>query len=160
MSAKDKFFKKVQENNEAQQSNEERTKEDVKAFCVAVSELTTQVKKWLDGSGVQVIVTEISLHDDTVTPINLQLGRYDIASAKLQNGTKTAVLRPEWLYGFGVTGCVSLTIDTSRQQKYTLFMKTGNQQQKGWTLTRDGQKSPEGVMLTEETFFEAIDALA
>jgi hypothetical protein len=166
MSAKDAFFKKVQENNEAQQSNEERVRTDVKSFRARVFSLSKDIEQWLHGSGIQVSQSEVLLNDETVSYAlgNNADGRYNITQIRLQNGDKNAVLKAEGLYYMGPTGCLSLTITNPyrapSQTKFTLFMRVANQQEEGWTIVRDGQKSPEGKRLTEDEFFSAIESLA
>jgi len=166
MSAKDAFFKKIQENNEAKQSNEERVRADVNSFRARVFSLAKDIDQWLHGSGIQVSQSEVLLNDDSVgfSLGNNADGRYKITQVKLQNGDKNAVLKAEGLYYIGATGCLSLTITnpyrTPSQTKFTLFMRVANQQEEGWTITKDGQKSLQGQLLTENEFFTAIESLA
>lgn len=166
MSEKDAFFKKVQENNEAQQSNEERVRTDVNSFRARVFSLSKDIEQWLHGSGIQVSKSEVSLNDETVSYAlgNNADGRYNITQVRMQNGEKNAVLKAEGLYYVGSAGCLSLTITNPycapSQTKFTLFMRVANQQEEGWTIIRDGQKSPQGKILTEDEFFSAIESLA
>lgn len=166
MSAKDEFLRKVQENNEAKQSNEERVRADVNSFRTRVFSLSKDIEQWLHGSGIQVSQSEVSLNDETVSYAlgNNADGRYKITQIRLQNGDKNAVLKAEGLYYMGATGCLSLTVTNPyrapSQAKFTLFMHVANQQEEGWTITRDGQKSLEGKLLTEDEFFSAIESLA
>lgn len=167
MSAKDSFFKKVQENTEAQKSHEERAKDEIKQFQSKTLSLVQQIQSWLDGSGIAVVQGTTNLHDDTVDYLlgnGSSLSRYSIANILMKNGSKTARITPEYLYGIGSKGCLSLTVDNpsraSRQQKFSLFMQGHNRNDEGWILTRKDQPSTNGVILTEETFFEAISGLA
>ncbi|TBL63852.1 hypothetical protein [Hafnia paralvei] len=162
MSAKDGFLKKVQENNEAQQSNEERVKKDIQEFRSRVFSLAKQVEQWLHGTGIQVSIGSKRLHDETVSFAmgNSAHGSYEVTTVQLQNNTKSARIEPEWLYGLGLKGSVELVIDTPnrspRQQKFSLCMGPNE----SWLISRDGQRKNEGETLTEETFFSSIESLA
>lgn len=167
MSAKDAFFKKVQENNEARLSHEERVRSDINTFRSRAFSLSKDIDLWLQGSGIQVLQSEDLMYDETVKFVsgNNIDGRYNITQVRLQNGNKNALLKAEGLYYMGgSTGCLSLTITNPNrapsQTKFTLFMHVANQQEEGWTIIRDGQKSPEGKLLTENEFFSAIESLA
>lgn len=167
MSAKDSFFKKVQENTEAQKSHEERVKEDIKQFQSKTLSLAQQIQSWLDGSGVDVVRGTTDLHDasvDNVLRHDTPLNRYSVADVLMTNGSKKARITPKFLYGFGVKGCLSLTIDNSsrapRQKKFSLFMQRHNQNDEGWILLLENQPVADGIILTEEAFFQAISDLA
>lgn len=161
MSAKDSFFKKVQENTEAQKSVEERGKEDIKLFQSKMSSLAQQVQSWLDGSGIAVVIGTTNLHEQF---IDTHMCRYSIANVLMKNGSKTARITPECLYGIGFKGGVSLTVDNPsrapRQQKFSLFMQRRSQNHEGWILIRENQPSTDGIILTEDAFFQAIAGLA
>lgn len=162
MSAKDNFVKQVQENNEAQQSNEERVKKDIQEFRSRVFSLAKQVEQWLHGTGVQVSIGSKRLDDETVSFAlsNSTCSSYEITTVQLRNNTKSAKIEPEWLYGFGLKGSVVLVIDTPnrspRQQKFGLCMGPDE----SWIISREGQRRGEGETLTEETFFMALESLA
>lgn len=166
MSAKDEFFNKVKENNEAKKTNAERVQKDISEFRSRAFSLAESIEQWLEGSGISVTRSDVPLNDETVTFAlgNNGSGRYNIAHIRLQNGDKSAVLKAEGLYYVGSTGCMSLTVHNPNrapsQAKFTLFMRVANQQEEGWTIVRDGQKSPEGKRLTEDEFFSAIESLA
>lgn len=166
MSAKDAFFKKVQENNEAKQANAERVQNDIQEFRSRAFSLGENIEQWLEGSGINVSRSEVPLNDGTVAFAlgNSDSMRYNIAHIRLQNGDKSAVLKAEGLYYVGSTGCMSLTVSNPNrapaQSKFTLFMHVATQKEEGWVITKDGQKNPQGKLLTEDEFFSVIESLA
>lgn len=170
MSAKDDFFKKVQENNEAQQTHEERVKSDIQVFRSRMSSLAKQVEQWLHGSGIEVSITEKHHHDESIMcqlNNNTNLDRYTIASVSLKNQTKIATLNPVGVYGGGARGWVSLVVDTpSRAPRLQQFLLRLDKEEDNWTIRSDIQpvgrpgQLPQSDPLTEETFFKAIESLA
>jgi hypothetical protein len=166
MSAKDTFFKKVQENSQAQQSKEVQVKQDIKQFQIETMKLTQQIKGWLDGSGIEIVEGETELHDDTVSYAlgNTSLMRYSIANLVMKNGVKSAKLIPDFLYGFGFQGKLTLTIETPNRspskQIFSLHMYEHNQSEEGWHLICADQRPAKRVLLNEDVFFETIGSIA
>jgi len=170
MSARDGFFKKVQENQDNQQNLISRVQADVMSFRAAMFELTKQVEQWLHGSGVEVATTEKLFNDESVSFIQgcEDLSTYKISSCRIKNGPKTAVIEPAAAYGGKATkGWASLTIDTPnrapRIQKFLLRLGEDGT----WTIRNDDMPSnmhdpliKQEFALTEETFFQAIESLA
>lgn len=162
MSAKDAFFKKVQENSQAQQSNEERVKKDIKQFQTRTLQLIEQIKSWLQGSGIEIIEGTSELYDSSVSYLlgNSPLMRYQVANLVMKNGSKTAKLTPKFLYGVGSNGHLTLTTETPlrapSKQEFSLHMFESNQSEEGWHLKRSGKS----VILTEDIFFDIISCIA
>lgn len=162
MSARDNFLKQMQENNQAQQSNEERVKKDIHEFRSRTFSLAKQIEQWLHGTGIQVSIGNKRLNDESVSFAmgNSAHSCYEIATVQLRNNTKSAKFEPEWLYGMGVKGRIVLVIETPnrnpRQQKLSLRMGPDE----SWIISREEQKRNEGDTLTEETFFMALENLA
>jgi len=166
MSAKDSFIKQVQRNKDAENSHVEQVSAEINIFRSRMCELARDVEQWLYDIDIQVIVTNVSLNDETIPSalrdkVNC---RYDIPLIKLQNGRKSALLKAEGLYGRGTKGHVSLTItDPDRapsHSKFSLFMSTSGLINEGWKISPYGQNCSEDMFLTEESFFSAIKALA
>lgn len=87
MSAKDAFFKKVQENNNAQEAHVKRAKTDIETFRTSMAALIQQVESWLKGSGVEVSVTGNRYHDESIGHVlgsGYNLGQYQIVSVRLK----------------------------------------------------------------------------
>lgn len=90
----------------------------------------------MQGSGIKAAFTETTLCDDNVTqfPENRADGSYAVPQVSLMKG-KVAVVKTEWLYGFGVTGCVSLSIPARfglpQHAGFLIYMHTYEQQKTG-----------------------------
>lgn len=167
MSAKNAFFQKIQENKATQQSQEEKVKQDIQKFRTGMVQLTQQIQQWLDGSGVEVTVADISFQDDTLITMEERirnLSYYTNVIMKIKNNNKTATISPLGVYGGGAVGWASLLIDNPsqapRQEKYILRMSG---EDNTWSIRQD--RTPTGSMLeniqlTEEIFFQVISSLA
>ena len=170
MSAKDVFFKKVQENNDSQASRIERAKEDIQTFRARMKTLVSQVDEWLKGSGVEVTIIENEYHDDSIGIMagnTSNLGRYLVSSVRLKNDTKTASITPIAIYGYGAAGRAALTLENpNRAPRTTKYFLTLNKDDLSWYIHPENQPAArpgqprQSDPLTEETFFRAIESLA
>lgn len=170
MSARDGFFKKVQENQNNQQDLLSKVRADVMSFRAAMFDLTKQVENWLNGSGVEVFTTENLFNDESISFIQgcEGLSTYKIAACRIKNGAKTAALEPVAVYGGRATkGWASLTIDTPnrapRIQKFLLLLGEDGL----WKIRNDNMPThmndsliKQEYELNEESFFQAIESLA
>lgn len=170
MSAKDDFFKKVQENNSKQEDLRASLQARRTSFRSAMFDLTKQVDHWLHGSGVEVITTERNFHDETIITFNgcEDLSLYSAAVCKISNGTKTATIEPLGIHLRKETkGWASLTIDTPnrapRTQRFIMRLIDDGT----WTIRNDDASSSiheplikQETPLTEESFFQTISSLA
>ena len=170
MSAKEGFFRKVQENQNNKKDQLSQVKADVTFFRSAMFDLTKQIETWLDGSGVQVVTTEQHINDESISFIDgcEALSTYKIAVCTMQNGPKVAVVKPASVYGGTASkGWASLTIDTPnrapRIQRFLLRLGEGGT----WTVRNDDMPTnmhdsldKQEYKLTEENFFQAIQPLA
>ncbi|WP_283647538.1 hypothetical protein [Hafnia paralvei] len=170
MSAKDEFFKKVQESNNTQEDLRSRVQANIMSFRAAMFDLTKQVDSWLNGSGIGVTTTEQSFRDETILmlPGCENLSSYKASFCKMQNGSKMAIIEPIGIYGGTATkGWASLAIDTPnrapRIQKFILRLNDNGT----WSIRNDDAPSsmyeplikPESP-LTEDSFFQTISPLA
>lgn len=167
MSAKDAFFQKIQDNKAAQQSQEDKVRQDIQNFRTGMVQLTQQIQQWLDGSGVEVTITDIDFQDETLITMEERirnLSHYSNVIMKIKNNNKTAVISPLGVYGGGAIGWASLIIDNPsqapRQEKYILRM---SDEDNTWSIRQD--RTPmgnmlENIQLTEDIFFQVISSLA
>ena len=161
MSARERFFKKVQQQN-TPPLTDGSVAADIRAFCQRMDELAQQVQQWFDGSGIEVIIGEKSLSDLSTVGRSLNGGasRYDITTIRLQNDIRSVSVQPEQLYQNGCTGCVTLIVDTPDREpgrkRFYLSMKPEG----GWFIREEQQAATMKSTLTEDVFFQAIENLA
>lgn len=161
MSARERFFKKVQQQNTIPLTDGS-VAADIRAFCQRMDELAQQVQQWFDGSGIEVVTGVKSLSDLSTVGRSLNSGasRYDITTITLQNDTRSVSIAPVQLYQDGCTGCVTLTVDApdrepARQQFYLSMKPEG-----GWFIREEQQAGSIKSTMTEDVFFRAIENLA
>jgi hypothetical protein len=169
MSAKDEFFKKVQENKATQQSQEENTKRDIQTYLTGMEKLTQQIQRWVNGSTFSVTVSEVDFQDETLLMMQdsvRNFSRYRNVTLKITNNNKTALLAPLGVYGGGAVGWASLLIDNpSRAPRQERFLLRLNREDNVWSIRPDITPTlrdplPENTPLTEEIFFQTIGNLA
>lgn len=159
MSAKERFFKKIQQNNQPVPPGKTSAEAEIRAFCDRMEELIENISQWLAGSGIETVVATRHIHDLSTVGYSLSSGvcRYDIATLRLQNGDRSVSILPEQLCRGAETGCVTMRVDASGYvQVFYLSMAPDV----GWFIRREHQSAKENVLMTEERFFQAIDRLA
>jgi len=159
VSARERFFKKVQHKNDRVTSGEKSADAEVRAFCSRMDELAQQISQWFTGSGIEVTLCTRHLHDLSAVGYSLNSGicRYDITAIRLQNGDRSVRLLPEQLLNGEETGIVTLHVDAPGvSQVFHLSMAP----ETGWFIRREYQNAKDNVIMTEERFFEAVDRLA
>lgn len=161
MSARERFFKKVQQQNALPPAGGS-VDTDIQLFRQRMDELAQQVQWWFDGSGIEVVTGVKSLSDLSTVGRSLNSGasRYDITTITLRNDTRSVIIAPVQLYLDGCTGCVTLTVDTpdrepGRQQFYLNMKPEG-----GWFIREEQQAAMMKSTLTEDVFFRVIENLA
>ena len=160
MSARERFFKKVQQQNTIPLTDGS-VAADIQTFCQRMDELAQQVSAWFEGSGIDVVIATQSLQDLSTLGHSLNSGvsRYDITTIRLQNGTRSASIIPEQLYRDGHKGCAPLTLDTPdrvpARQRFYLTMAP----ESGWYIRHEHPVTKKSIM-TEDIFFQAIENLA
>lgn len=162
MSVRDRFFRKVQQQQSTPVPGGGPVEADIQAFCQRMDELAQQVCGWFDGSGIDVVIGVRPLSDLSTIGYSLNSGasRYDITTIRLQNGIRRADIFPEQLYRNGAKGCVTMMLDTPdrypvRQRFYLTMAPEG-----GWYLRREHQTVANKSIMTEDIFFRAIENLA
>ncbi len=162
MSARERFFKKVQQmNNRALDSNQSAEAE-IQEFCQRMDDLAQQINMWFGDSGIEVIITKKYLHDLSTVGLSLNSGvcRYEITTIRLQNGNRSVSIIPEQLCRVGDRGCVTMNVDApgtaSGRQTFYLCMAPDS----GWFIRNQRKGAQGNVLLTEDVFFRAIENLA
>ncbi|WP_033569910.1 hypothetical protein [Dickeya undicola] len=169
MSSKEDFFRKVQENKDTQHESFKKTRSDIMSFQADLHALIKQIEMWIDGSGLQVITTENTFNDNTVSilPWGKDLQKYKATSCKLKNQNRTAVIVPVGVYGDHYKASISITIDNPnrapREEKFILTLEDRNT----WSIRRESlmryspsHKDEPSQLLDENIFFMAISGLA
>ena len=159
MSAKERFFRKVQLKNDRQSSDIKSADAEVRAFCSRMDLLAQQISQWFAGSGIEVTLTTKHIHDLSTVGYSLNSGiyRYDITAIRLQNGDRSVSILPEQLWNGAETGIVALHVEAPGfRQVFYLSMAP----ETGWLIRREYQSAKDNVLMTEERFFEAVDRLA
>ncbi|ALB63548.1 hypothetical protein AFK62_14020 [Cronobacter condimenti 1330] len=162
MSARERFFRKIQQNKQPAPAGDNPVAVDIARFCRQMDELAQQICQWLDGSGIDVINGTKHLSDLSTVGACLNSGasRYDIRTISIQHDNKSVSIAPAQLYASGRKGCITLTIDSPdlkhARQYFYLHMTTED----GWLIDDNAQPELNGVLLTEEVFFKIIERLA
>ena len=161
MSARERFFKKVQQ-NKVFPRNDGPVEADIRAFCQQMDKLLGQIEEWLEGAGIDIILATKYLNDLSTLGVSLNSGvsRYEIATIRLQNGNRSVSIIPEQLYKPGEKGCATLIVDVPGRPagKQTLLLTMAPDE--GWFIRGQHQDLQRRIMLTEECFFRTIDCLA
>lgn len=159
MSARERFFKKLQHKNDRVPSGIKSADAEVRTFCSRMDELAQQISQWFAGSGIEVTLSIRHLHDLSAVGYSLNSGicRYDITAIRLQNGDRSVLIVPEQLWNGAERGIVSLHVDAPGiRQTFYLSMAP----ETGWFIRRQYQSAKDNVIMTEERFFETVDRLA
>lgn len=161
MSARERFFKKVQQ-NKVLPRNEGPVEADIRVFCQHMDTLSEQIEEWLEGAGIDIILATKYLNDLSTlgTSLNSGVSRYEITTIRLQNGDRSVSITPEQLYKPGEKGCATLIVDVPDQPagKQAFFLTMVPDE--GWFIRGEHQELRHRILLTEEAFFRTIDNLA
>ncbi|EPF6107777.1 hypothetical protein R2970_000205 [Enterobacter cloacae] len=159
MSARERFFRKVQQNNDITPPGPTSAEAEIRAFRQRMDALTQQICGWFEGSGIEVITATIHIHDLSTIGFSLSSGicRYDIATLRLVNGDRSVSIIPEQHCRGAERGCVTMRVDAPGiRQVFYLSMAP----EEGWFIRREYQGVKENTFMTEEHFFRAVDCLA
>lgn len=159
MSARERFFNKVQHNSASVPSGKNSVEAVVRAFRSRMNDLARQMSQWFSGSTIEVTFSTKHIHDLSTVGYSLTSGicRYDITTIRLQNGDRSVTILPEQLCHRTETGLVTMRVEAyGITQVFYLSMAPDT----GWFIRRERQSVKENVIMTEERFFEAVDRLA
>ena len=161
MSARERFFKRAQQRQNSVLSGNGPVDADIQAFCQRMDDLALQVSEWLEGSGVEVIISTKYLQDLSTIGSSLNSGasHYQITTIRLQNNSRSVSITPEQLYQNGGKGCVTLTVETpdrvpGKARFYLCMAPEG-----GWFIRSEHQTVVGKNFMTEDIFFRVIENL-
>ena len=154
MSAKSRFFKKLQDQSPRNEAFNTKAEADIAAFRQRISQLLESMETWLAGTGIRTETTANSL-------VEFLIGgsAFSVPGITLHYGTRSIRFTPIFLYGQGVTGCIEVCLYTGTdiRPRYRLFMRSGRQND--WTWCPAGAQNGNPARFDEETFFTMIDSL-
>ena len=162
MSARERFFKKIQQNKQPVPAGDNPVAAEIAQFCRQMDALAQQIAQWLDGSGIEVSIATKYLNDlSTIgTSLNSGASHYEIATIRLLNENRSVSVMPEQFYQDGDKGCVTIILDTpdrvpDRQRFYLHMAPEG-----GWLVRAKYQGEQGSVMLlTEDVYIQVIEHL-
>nr|WP_250900672.1 hypothetical protein [Enterobacter cloacae] len=159
VSARERFFKKVQQSSKNTTSGNTSVEAEIVEFCERLEGLAQQIIEWFAGTSIEVTLSRQYLHDLSTLGYSLSSGicRYEIATILLQNGERSVNIVPEQLFRAGEMGCVRMRVEAPGfREVFYLSMAP----EAGWFIRREFQSIKERALLTEERFFVAVDRLA
>ncbi|WP_435952679.1 hypothetical protein [Dryocola sp. BD626] len=154
MSAKERFFKKLQEKQPQAGVYACKSEADIAAFRLRMSELLGQIEEWLAGTDIRVESTSVSV-------VELLVGgkAFTVTGIALRYENRKVTFTPVFLYGQGVTGCVEVSLHASGSLTSVcrLFMRTSESSE--WTWRPSGHSTLPGGVFCEEAFYNMISGL-
>ncbi|MBU9849653.1 hypothetical protein [Rahnella aceris] len=154
MSAKERFLKKLQDSQPHTGSFENKGQADIAEFRQRISLLQENMEEWLEGTGIRIEGTPISL-------VECLMGgkSFSVPGIRLFYEDRQVKFTPVYLYGQGVTGCVeaSLCIQGRVTVLCRLFMRAG--ENRDWTWRPANPFTGPERAFSEDAFFELIGGL-
>ena len=154
MSAKERFLKKLQDAQPLCGALENKGQADIAEFRLRMSQLQETMEAWLDGTGIRIESTAVSLVECLIG------GRvFSVPGIQLHYENRRVSFTPAFLYGQGVTGCVDVSLCTegSVNPLCRLFMRTG--ENRDWTWRPAGNSTSPGGAFSEDAFFGMVESL-
>ena len=154
MSAKERFLKKLQDSQPRTGSFENKGQADIAEFRQRISLLQENMEEWLEGTGIRIEGTTISL-------VECLMGgkSFSVPGIRLFYEDRQVKFTPVYLYGQGVTGCVeaSLCIQGRVTVLCRLFMRAG--ENRDWTWRPANPFTGPERAFSEDAFFALIEGL-
>ncbi|HHS9673522.1 TPA: hypothetical protein ACTW9M_005053 [Klebsiella michiganensis] len=151
MSAKSRFFKKLQDQHPRSEAFDTKAEADIAAFRERISQLQASMETWLAGIGISTEATTTSL-------IEFLTGgsAFSMPGMTLRYAQRSIRFTPIFLYGQGVTGCMEVCLYAGGDIRplYRLFMRSGGQND--WTWCPAGAQGENPARFDEEAFFTMI----
>ncbi|HED6238475.1 TPA: hypothetical protein R5X36_000557 [Enterobacter sichuanensis] len=154
MSAKARFFRKLQDQHPRCEAFDTKAKADIAAFRLRISQLQASMDTWLAG-------TEIRTEATATVLVEFLIGgsAFSVPGITLHYGKRSIRFTPIFLYGPGVTGCIETCLHApdAIRSLYRLFMRSGRQND--WTWCPAGVQGGDPARFDEEAFFTMIAPL-
>lgn len=153
MSAKNDFFKKLQENIDEERAAIEAVKQDIAVFQREIAFLFENIELWFRDTGVECHRKETFL-----TAGNAPYARYQVQELCLTNGKKSLYIVPQGLYYFGgAKGCLLVSIGNNRSDRklFELRMQDSRANFENWAII-DHLSPHQVIPFNEENFFRLI----
>lgn len=154
MSAKARFFKKLQDQHPRSGAFDTKSQADIAEFRMQMGELKSLMEGWLTDTGVSVEEVPVSL-------VEFLIGgkAFNVPGILLGYETRQVKFTPIFLYGQGVVGGVEVTLRAQGKitSLYRLFMRSSDDVH--WTYSVSGSVAAPRVPFSEDAFFEMIAAL-
>lgn len=155
MSARDAFFKKMEDNQTAEQAGAESLKTTIGEFQSETNQILAIIQEWFKGTSVRAEITKQTLvAESTNVP-------YPIGTLRLINGSKALEIVPEGLFFVGTTGSLKVALRTtsSRRELFYLHMKDSRANHGGWSIVH-GPAPVKVIPFNQDNFFENIGDFA
>ena len=162
MSARERFFKKVQQSIGDKPIYVNTAEAEVRAFCERMEDLAQQIITWFEGSGIEIFLSKKHITDLSTVGYSLSSGicRYAITTIILQNGDRSVTIMPEQVIRGAEKGCVTMSITVPDSLSGARIFHLSMAPEAGWYIRRWHQSAKENILMTEDCFFQAIDCLA
>lgn len=162
MSARERFLKKVQQNNTGIPPSKKTAEAEILVYRQRMDDFAQQISQWFAGTSIEVVLTTKHIHDLSTIGFSLSSGicRYDITAICLQNGNRSVSITPEQLCRGAERGCVIMRVDVLSCLSVPQIFYLSMAPESGWFIRREQQGVKENVIMTEDLFFQAIDKLA
>lgn len=162
MSARERFFKKVQQSIGDKPLYVNTAEAEVRTFCERMEDLAQQIITWFEGSGIEIILSKKHITDLSTVGYSLSSGicRYAITTIILQNGDRSVTIMPEQVIRGPEKGCVTMSINVPDSLSGARIFHLSMAPDTGWYIRRGHQSAKENILMNEDCFFQAIDYLA
>lgn len=151
MSVKSQFLEKLQASKPSPVSFTSKTKSDIAAFRLRMTQLQEQMEIWLTDTGLKAETFTAQVSD-----LLVEGGTFGITGIVLSYNDQVVTFTPIFLYGQHVTGCVEITVHHRGKGSLLgrLFMRSGTLND--WTFTPPDALPCTGKRLDESRFFNLI----
>lgn len=162
MSARERFFEKVKQNQDAVPPGKNTVEAEIQTFRLRMDALAQQIDEWFAGSGIEIVQTIKNIHDMSTVGYSLSSGicRYGITAIHLQNGERSVSISPERLCCGAERGYVTLRVVDASGALSDLVFNMSMAPDAGWYIWGEHQIPEAKVLMTEDVFFRVVERLA
>lgn len=121
-------------------------------FQRKMHELTRLVECWLHDTGVRITASDVYIK------INLPfVHKYPLSSINFEYAGREITLLPKYIFlAGGAKGVISFLCGGAHPKCFTIFMEVPQREHEGWIICSEGERSIDGVVLTEKEFFRTL----